>query len=158
MDRQNLAGMTEEQGLCVMTSMFSLFNRLAEQKERVDQFHAAQDAAFATGAQLQQQQSATGVLPQSQLQQQPLRGEDGFTLVGKDGKPREAAAKAPEPMDDEVTSDWELTDTEDETKAANEGRPPVKKKMKNMTKAEKKTFKEKRGARKQQQGTGKVIQ
>jgi len=156
MDRQNLDGMTEEQGLRVMTSMFSLFNSLAEQKERVDQFHAAQDAAFATGAQLQQQQSARGVLPQAQLQQQqPQVGEDGFTTVGKDGKP---IRSAPEPMDDDVTSDWELTDTEDEMTAVNEGRPPVKKKMKNMTKSEKKSIKEKRGARKQQQGTGKVIQ
>jgi hypothetical protein len=160
MDRQNLDGMTEEQGLRVMTSMFSLFNSLAEQKERVDQFHVAQDAAFATGAQLQQQ-------PALQPQQQSPSGEDGFTTVGKDGKPVKqaapppgggAAAKAPEPMDDEVTSEWELTDTEDEMTAVNEGRPPVKKKMKDTTRSEQKTIKEKRGARKQQQGTGKVIQ
>ena len=108
------------------------------------QFHAAQDAAFAAGAQRQQQ-----------AQQSSGSREEQFTTVGKDGKP---IKNAPEPMDDEVTSDWELTDTEDETKAANEGRPPLKKKMKNTTKSEQRVLKEKRGARKQQQATGKVIQ
>ena len=80
--------------------------------------------------------------------QQQTAGEDGYTTVGKPGKPVRAAAE----MDDEaITSDWDITDTEDETLAANEGRAPARKKMKKTTQAEKKTIQDKRGAKRSTQ-------
>ena len=70
--------------------------------------------------------------------------------MGKGGK---AAKNVQEQKKDDMMSEWELSDTEDETAAANEGRAPVKKKMKVMTRSEQKAIREKKGGKKHQTAT-----